>query len=153
MKKTLNYQVGLRWIGNTQPLTNFRYKKTYEVSFKNKPSLQGSADPLFYGNPKLYNPEEMLLAALSSCHMMSFFYLCTQHKITIISYKDITLGTLKMNANGSGQFEEAILQPTIETLEIDKTKIKELFVLAGSYCFIARSCNFNIKHQPKIITS
>lgn len=148
MRNTLLYEIGLNWTGTVHTDKKYRYDKTYELNFKEKPSLQGSADAVFHGDSQLYNPEEMLLSALSSCHMMSFFYLCSVHKLVINSYNDHPIGKLKINPNGSGQFEEVLLQPTIQSDEKNTEKLKELFEQATDYCFIARSCNFKITHQP-----
>lgn len=152
MKTNFLYKIGLEWQGCVDIQKNYRYNKTYELSFENKPKLIGSADPIFHGDATLYNPEEMLLAALSSCHMMSFFYLCGKEKIILKSYKDTPVGKLQMNANGSGQFDEVTLKPIIEIPEnVNVNKITELFSLANEYCFIARSCNFKIKHKPQVL--
>ena len=151
MNNNFLYKIGLKWQGGIDLKKNYRYNKTYELSFNNKPNLIGSADAYFHGDALLYNPEEMLLSALASCHMMSFFYLCSKEKIMIENYKDEPEGKLKMNANGSGQFEVVTLQPVIKVnINNDLEKIEELFTLANEYCFIARSCNFKIIHNPKI---
>lgn len=150
MRNLHEYEIGLSWIGDVNLEKNYRYNKTYELSFKNKPNMVGSADPMFHGNPNLYNPEEMLLSALASCHMMSFFYLCGKEKIKINSYQDKPIGKLKTNPNGSGQFEEVTLHPIIKTDDKNLKKIEGLFIQANDYCFIARSCNFTIKHKPLI---
>lgn len=152
MQSKHTYKIGLVWQGGVAIEKRYRYHKTYELSFDNKPSLVGSADATFHGDANLYNPEEMLLAALSSCHMMSFFYLCSKEQIILKSYEDNPVGQLQVNANGSGQFSEVLLQPTIIIGAVDqKEMIKDLFSKAHDYCFIARSCNFSIKHQPKIV--
>jgi len=150
MKKLHEYKIGLTWIGSVNVAKNYRYLKTYELDFENKPNIKGSADPTFHGDRNLYNPEEMLLSALSSCYMMSFFYLCSQHKILIDHYTDKPTGTVKINPNGSGQFDNVILQPVISTSYKDTTLLTELFSKAKDYCFIARSCNFIIHHNPTI---
>ncbi|MGY6649987.1 OsmC family protein [Wenyingzhuangia sp. IMCC45574] len=151
MKHSYSYQIGLTWLGGINIEKRYRYNKTYELHFKNKPSITGSADATFHGNAELYNPEEILLAALSSCHMMSFFYLCGKEKISIKSYKDQPTGMLEINPNGSGQFKEVMLQPEIVVNSSEEIKkIQDLFSKANEYCFIARSCNFKIIHQPTI---
>ena len=153
MRNLHKYKIGLSWIGSVNIHKKYRYDKTYELSFENKPKITGSADATFHGNMDLYNPEELLLSALASCHMMSFFYLCSQHKISIESYEDTPIGSLKTNPNGSGQFEEVLLQPIIKTSYTDISKLETLFSEASEYCFIARSCNFKIKHQPTIFSN
>lgn len=149
MNNTHIYKINLEWLGKLTISKRFKYDKTYQINFKNKPSITGSADPVFHGNADLYNPEEMLISALASCHMMSFFYLCSVHKIKIESYQDTPEGTLKINPNGSGQFEQVTLKPQIITNE-EKNKVQELFIKAKEYCFIARSCNFQILLEPSI---
>lgn len=153
MNRELKYNIGLSWLGGVNKDKNYRYDKTYELSFKNKPSIKGSADVVFHGDKNLYNPEEMLLAALSSCHMMSFFYLCGINKIEIKSYVDSPQGFLEINTNGSGQFKNVVLEPTIILSEKeDLVKMATLFKQASDYCFIARSCNFEIAHLPNFRT-
>ncbi|MDO6803415.1 OsmC family protein [Wenyingzhuangia sp. 1_MG-2023] len=150
MRNTHKYKIGLLWQGAIDLNKNYRYSKTYQLSFENKPAIIGSADATFHGDANLYNPEELLLSALASCHMMSFFYLCSKEKIKIESYQDEPIGFLKVNTNGSGQFEEVVLQPSIKTGEENLKKVVLLFEQANEYCFIARSCNFKIKYVPKI---
>ncbi|ANW96756.1 hypothetical protein AXE80_10925 [Wenyingzhuangia fucanilytica] len=146
------YKIGLEWKGKlvTDHRNRLRYERIYELSFKNKPNLMGSADATFHGDDTLYNPEEMLLSALSSCYMMSFFYLCALKNIEIANYSDTPIGIVKVNPNGSGQFEEVTLQPSISIKTEDAQEIELVFNEAHNYCFIARSCNFNIKHAPRI---
>ncbi|NJB82823.1 OsmC family protein [Wenyingzhuangia aestuarii] len=150
MRNLHEYHISLTWKGSINIAKNYRYDKTYELSFKNKPNLTGSADATFHGDKTLYNPEEMLLSALASCYMMSFFYLCSQYQIVIDSYIDNPVGKVKVNPNGSGQFEIVTLQPVITTTHKDMLVVEELFSQANDYCFIARSCNFIIKHNPTI---
>lgn len=152
MRNEHTYKIGLEWKGKlaTDKRNRLRYERIYELSFDNKPNLMGSADATFHGDDTLYNPEEMLLSALSSCYMMSFFYLCGLKNIKIASYSDEPIGILKVNPNGSGQFEEVTLQPTICIKHKDAKEIEVIFNEAHNYCFIARSCNFNINHNPRI---
>ncbi len=151
MKNSHHYTIDLLWKGSVTIDKRFKYDKTYQINFiNNKPSITGSADPVFHGNAALYNPEELLLSALASCHMMSFFYLCSVHKLEIESYHDQPKGTLTINPNGSGQFKSVVLQPTIVAKHTQKNTIHELFLKAKEYCFIARSCNFNIILKPEI---
>ena len=146
------YKIGLEWKGKliTDTKKKLRYERLYELSFNNKPNLLGSADATFHGDDTLYNPEEMLLSALSSCYMMSFFYLCGLKNIKIKSYSDNPFGIVKVNPNGSGQFKEVTLQPSITIKACDVHETEQALINAHDYCFIARSCNFNILHSPII---
>lgn len=146
------YKIGLTWKGKltTDKRSKLKYERIYELNFKDKPNLIGSADATFHGDDSLYNPEEMLLSALSSCYMMSFFYLCSLKNIEIANYSDTPIGIVKVNPNGSGQFKEVTLQPSIAIKSCHAQEIEHTFKKAHDYCFIARSCNFNINHIPKI---
>ncbi|MGY5352618.1 OsmC family protein [Wenyingzhuangia sp. IMCC45533] len=152
MSNIHKYKVDLLWKGSVVTNKRFKYDKTYQIDFtNNKPSIIGSADAVFHGNADLYNPEEMLLSALSSCHMMSFFYLCSINQTEISGYRDSPEGILKVNANGSGQFESVTLQPTITCKNGEIDLIQELFFKAKEYCFIARSCNFDVILKPNFL--
>ena len=146
------YKIGLEWKGQStiDKRNKLRYERLYEVSFENKTSLLGSADASFHGDNSLYNPEEMLLSALSSCYMMSFFYLCGLKNIEVANYSDAPIGIVKVNPNGSGQFEKVTLQPSISIKYCDTKAVEQAFAEAHEYCFIARSCNFKMIHRPKI---
>ena len=150
MKKEHKYTLSLNWLGD--PFNNSVYNdRKYKISIEGKPSFIGSADESFFGNNALYNPEDLLLASLSSCHMMSYFYVCRKNGIKISSYVDQPEGFLKVNKDGSGQFEKVILKPRIEIREGDKEKAKGLHNSAGKLCFIANSCAFSIEYLPQII--
>ncbi|MEN8765717.1 OsmC family protein [Wenyingzhuangia sp.] len=152
MKNEHAYNIKLVWKGITtiDKRNHLKYTRIYELSFDNKPNLMGSADAMFHGDKTLYNPEEMLLSALSACYMMSFFYLCGLKNIKIKSYTDTPTGLVKVNPNGSGQFENVSLQPKISIQSCDAKKVEEALAEAHDYCFIARSCNFKITHHSKI---
>lgn len=150
MKKEHKYTLSLNWLGD--PFNNsVSNDRKYKVSIEGKPSFIGSADQSFFGDNTFYNPEDLLLASLSSCHMMSYFYICRKNGINISSYVDQPEGFLKVNKDGSGQFEKVILKPRIEIIEGDKENAEKLHVTAGKLCFIANSCVFKIEYSPQII--
>ena len=91
MKDRHLYHLNLIWTGEPN---NSKKERLYQVNIEGKPSLSGSADKIFHGDANLYNPEDMLLSSLSACHMMSYFYVCKQHKIEITAYQDNPVGTL-----------------------------------------------------------
>jgi organic hydroperoxide reductase OsmC/OhrA len=117
-----------------------------------KPTLLASSDPAFRGDPGRYNPEELLVASLSSCHMLSYLHLCAVNKIVVIDYQDEATGTMNEDANGSAAFVEVTLHPQV-TVEADSDKAKALSLHeeAHRYCFIANSVNFPVKHVAQII--
>lgn len=150
MKNLHKYTLLLNWLGD--PLQNtISNDRTYSVSIEGKPVLTGSADSAFFGDNSLYNPEDLLLSALSACHMMSYFYVCRKHGIQISSYRDNPEGFLKINTDGSGQFEKVTLKPSIGIKSGDEEKAYGLHTEAGKLCFIANSCAFPIDYEPVII--
>lgn len=146
------FKVALNWI-KKEPSTDRTirfYSKTHHISIEGKPALEVSAAKAFKGDPNLYNPEDLLLSSLTSCHMMSYLYCCTQHKIEVISYTDHSEATLIVNADGSGKIVQVDLFP--EVVIADKTQINlaiSLHKKANELCFIANSCNFPVSHQAK----
>ncbi|MFB9054551.1 OsmC family protein [Formosa undariae] len=127
--------------------------KTHHVYLENGKEIQVSAAKPFKGDATKYNPEELLMAALSSCHFMSYIYVCEQANISILKYEDTVEGFLKLNDDGSGAFTKIILNPKVTVKTIDQIELAEsLHQKAGSLCFIANSCAFDIEYKPELIT-
>jgi organic hydroperoxide reductase OsmC/OhrA len=148
MKNTHLYTLDLKWIGNSQ-INSIKNDRLYEIAIPGKASFKGSADQTFHGDATLLNPEDMLLSALSSCHMMSYFYVCRQNNLEITSYQDQPLGTLQVNPNGSGQFNKVILKPFVIIKAASNLELAiSLHSKAKSLCFIGNSCNFLIEVEP-----
>jgi organic hydroperoxide reductase OsmC/OhrA len=125
------------------------YTKSHTVTIDDKAVLYVSAAKAFKGDPALYNPEDLLLSSVISCHMMSYLYVCKQNGIDVLSYTDEAKATLEVLANGSGRFIEIKLNPKVRIS--NKEKIAEALGLhkkANQLCFIANSCNFPILHFP-----
>ncbi|HEU0125790.1 MAG TPA: OsmC family protein, partial [Flavobacterium sp.] len=89
------------------------YGKSHQIQIEGKPVLGISAAKAFKGDPELYNPEDLLLSSLVSCHMMSYLYVCAQNGIEVISYKDNAEADLEVSHNGSGRFTEIRLYPKV----------------------------------------
>ena len=111
MSTTHNYALKLRWTGAAKgPTENYaRFSREYRIDIPGKPPITGSADPTFHGDPALANPEDLLLAALSACHMLSYLAVCALGKIKVISYEDSASGTLAEIAPQRSAFTEATL--------------------------------------------
>jgi organic hydroperoxide reductase OsmC/OhrA len=141
------FRVQTQWSSNDV----FSNAKTHSVSIENKQNLIVSAAKVFKGDETKYNPEDLFLSALSSCHMMSYMYLCEKHHITLVDYSDQTVGTLVVKADGSGSFTEITINPTVTILESDKLDLAlRLHTEANRLCFIANSCSVPIQHKPII---
>ncbi|WP_119788851.1 OsmC family protein [Flavobacterium anhuiense] len=124
------------------------YSKTHQIKIEGKPVLDVSAAKAFKGDPELYNPEDLLLSSLVSCHMMSYLYVCSQNGIEVLEYSDNAEATLEVNPDGSGRFIEAKLYPKVKISSSDKIELAlELHQKANELCFIANSCNFPVLHH------
>ena len=151
--KTHTYQVDLEWTGNAGAGTKTyqSYNREHVIRVKGKPELLCSSDPAFRGDPARHNPEEMLVMALSSCHMLWYFHVCMDAGVIVTRYEDAAIGYLDENADGSGQFREVILKPKVQVAKLSMLeKALALHEKANSMCFISRSCNFPVKHEPEV---
>lgn len=146
------YEATLEWTGATAgPTTTYQsYSREFRVAFPGKPSLTGSADATFLGDPRLHNPEDLLLAALSACHMLSYLALCAREKIAVRSYRDEAVGTMAIK-DGKMRFISVLLRPHVTITDLDKMeRAKALHTRAHDECFIANSVNFPIGNDPAV---
>jgi organic hydroperoxide reductase OsmC/OhrA len=145
------YQSTVAWTGNKGTGTNnYRsYERSHTISIDGKPDILCSSDAAFRGEKNKHNPEDLMVAALSGCHMLWYLHLCADHGIIITHYSDNATGTMDENADGSGQFSEVTLRPEVVVKEHSMIeKANALHHDAHQMCFIARSVNFTVNHQP-----
>jgi len=156
MSRTHSYQSSLIWTGNTGHGTSGyqNYARDYTIQINGKVDIAGSADAAFRGDASKHNPEELLLMALSSCHMLWYLHLCADAGVIVTAYQDQAEGTMLEQANGMGKFSEVILHPRVTVKDKSMLEMAEsLHAKAHAYCFIANSVNFPVKHLPIIETS
>jgi organic hydroperoxide reductase OsmC/OhrA len=152
MKGQHNYSATVKWTGNKgKGTSNYKeFERSHIVSIDNKPDILCSSDPAFLGDKTKYNPEELLLASLSSCHMLWYLHLCSESNIIETKYLDNAIGTMIEKPNGSGYFLEATLNPIVRVTENSMIeKAIELHKKANELCFIANSVNFKVFHNPE----
>jgi organic hydroperoxide reductase OsmC/OhrA len=148
--KEHSYLTNLQWTGNTGKGTEtYRgYERSHQISVNGKQMIEASSDPSFRGDKTKYNPEEMFVASLSSCHMLWFLHLCSDASVIVLEYSDTAVGKMLESDDGNGRFSEVILHPVVKVKEewmIEK--IDSIHAKANAFCFIANSCNFPIKHE------
>lgn len=149
--KTHYYQLQLKWTGNLGKGTSSysAYLRDHELTSAGKPTIQGSSDPAFRGDSTRYNPEELLVASLSSCHMLWFLHLCADSGIVVTSYEDAPEGTMTETPNGGGHFTEVMLKPSVAITDVNRAhELEGIHEKAHGLCFIANSVNFPVKCQP-----
>ncbi|MGA2378131.1 MAG: OsmC family protein [Spirochaetia bacterium] len=147
------YQSQLVWEGNLGDGTSTYqgYGRQWRVQIDGKPDFVGTADPTFRGERDKYNPEELLIVSLSSCHMLTYLALCAQSRICVMSYSDEASGVMKTTPDGGGRFESVTLRPKVRIADESKQALAtELHEKAQSFCFIASSVNFPVRHAPVV---
>ena len=161
------YALTVRWTGNLgEGTASYRgYSRDHDVEIPGLPVLRGSADPSFRGDRTRYNPEQLLLAALAQCHMLSFLHVAVKHGVVVSAYEDHAEGLMRTNRDGSGQFESVTLKPRVTVAAAVPGEpgpgqpadggaleelLEELHAEANRLCFIARSVNFPVLHEPAV---
>ena len=146
-----NFAVNLEWQSKGKSFTYAEYSREYTIKANNKPTLTGTAAPEYKGTEHDYNPEEMLVMALSSCQMLSYLALAANAKIEVLAYEDNADGSLEKHGV-SMKFKEVTLRPKITISgESDKEKALALNEKAHHICFIGNSVNFTVKIEPEIV--
>lgn len=148
-----DYRLTLRWDGDPTigTASYATYSRQYRIEIDGKPPLAGSADPQFRGDPALHNPEELFVAAIASCHMLSYLALCARSGIRVTSYVDDAHGRLLTHEGGGGRIERVTLRPRVEVAEAaEVARAIELHREAHERCFIANSCSVPIDCDPVV---
>jgi organic hydroperoxide reductase OsmC/OhrA len=152
--RTHHYEVTLEWTGNTGDGTSgYRsYRRDHTLSAgRAKPPILGSSDPTFRGDHARWNPEELLLAALSACHQLAYLHLCADAGIVVVAYQDRAEGVMEETADGGGHFISATLRPQVTVAAgSDVAKAQELHHAAHEKCFIASSVSFPVHAEPRV---
>jgi organic hydroperoxide reductase OsmC/OhrA len=154
MNKEHKYKSTVKWTGNSgQGTANYRaYSRDYTISAESKPDIPGSSDPSFLGDKEKYNPEDMLVASLSACHMLWYLHLCAEAGIIVTDYIDNAVGTMEVAESGTGKFKVVTLNPTVSIRTKSMVdKAGQLHQRAHELCYIARSVNFPVVHKPIIV--
>jgi organic hydroperoxide reductase OsmC/OhrA len=149
-----SYKIQIDWTGNDGAGTSSyqSYRRDHTISSTRKPLIQGSSDPAFRGDPTRYNPEELLVASLSSCHMLWYLHLCSAKCVKVLEYRDDAHGVMEEAAGGSGAFTSVRLHPKVRISDAaDGPLALALHEEAHRMCFIARSVNFPVTVAPELI--
>lgn len=151
VRRRHRYAVTVTWTGNRGTGTSgYRdYSRDHELRAGDKPVLAGSSDRTFRGDPARWNPEELLVAALSQCHMLAYLHLSADARIVVTAYADAAEGTMAEHPDGSGEFTEVVLRPRVTLADPSRAgEAAGLHERAHELCFIARSVNFPVRCEP-----
>jgi len=147
------FECRLVWTGGSHgPTAAYDgYDRGYRVDVEGKPPLHGSAAPAFRGDGALHNPEDLLMAALSACHCLSYLALAARAKVLVLGYEDRATGTMS-TIDGKIRFREVILHPKVWVARgTDLARARAMHHDAHEECFIASSVNFPVENQPEIL--
>ncbi|QTV79520.1 OsmC family protein [Microbacterium sp. NIBRBAC000506063] len=148
-----HYALTTTWTGNRGTGTSgYRdYTRDVTVEVAGKPALLASADKPFRGDPSRWNPEDLLVAALSECHLLSYLHACVTAGVVVISYRDEATGLMRETGAGGGAFAEVTLHPQVVVAEESMVVAAEAaHAQANEWCFIANSVNFPVRHEATI---
>jgi organic hydroperoxide reductase OsmC/OhrA len=150
-----HYKLTVKWTGNTGTGTSgyTAFERSHSIIADNKVEITGSSDPAFRGDKTKHNPEDLLLASVSSCHMLWYLHLCAMAGVIVTGYIDNATGIMIETPDGGGKFTAITLYPTVTVTDNSMTeKANELHKKANELCFIANSLNFPVSHKPTCIT-
>lgn len=153
MNKQHHYTTQITWTGNKGTGTSgyTEYERSHTIQAENKVLIEASSDAPFRGDKSLYNPEDLFLSSIASCHMLWYLHLCADNGIIVKSYMDNPHGIMQTFANGSGNFSEITLHPVVEVTEASMVEIAiDLHHSAHQMCFLANSVNFEIFIEPTV---
>jgi len=151
-----SYRLQSVWTGNRGSGTSgYRdYDRSVTISIDGKADLAASSDKPFRGDPAKWNPEDLLLAALSECHLLSYLHACVQAGVVVVAYEDEAIGTMVEDGRGAGAFTEAILRPRVTVADATMVEAAQAaHAQAHEWCFIANSVNFPVRHEATILVA
>lgn len=155
MADSHGYDVSIEWLGNRGSGTSgYRdYGRQLVVRAAGARELAASADPTFHGDADRWNPEELLVAALAQCHMLSYLHMAVRAGVVVTAYTDAAHGTMQQEGLG-GHFTEVLLRPVVTVAEASMVEdARAAHAEAARHCFIASSVNFPVRHEPTILVA
>ncbi len=147
------YRLTTTWTGDRGTGTSgYReYDRDVTLAVEGKPDVLASADKPFRGDPGRWNPEDLLLAALSECHLLSYLHACVTAGVVVTAYTDQAQGTMVEDGKGGGSFTDVLLRPTVTVADASMVEAAAAaHEQAHEWCFIANSVNFPVRHDAVI---
>lgn len=154
-ERTHSYAAEVVWTGNHGPgTTGYRdYGRDHLIQAPGKTAIPGSADPAFRGDGTRWNPEEMLVASLSTCHMLWYLHIAAVAGIVVTDYRDTPSGTMVEDAVRGGWFTAVVLRPRVTIAAGDPARAAALHHDAHAKCYLANSVTFPVTCEPQIVAA
>lgn len=144
------YQATLTWTDERATVDYRGYPRAHEVTAAGCPVLLGSVDRAFRGDATRWNPELLLVAALSECHLLSCLSAYARVGVVVTGYVDSAIQTMAQAGNG-GRFREVVLRPRVQVSEAGMVEwARSPHEQTHADCFIAPSLNFPVRHEPRV---
>lgn len=154
MTRNHTYQVSTTWTGDRGHGTaDYRaYDRSYDTISPGRPLLAGSADPAFRGDPRQWNPELLLVASLSQCHLLWYLHLCAVNDVVVVGYHDAAHGMMSEDHTGAARFTDVLLRPRVTVTHAGMVeRATALHAEANDRCFIAASVSFPVRHEARTV--
>ncbi len=145
-----DFVAGVAWTGNRgEGTAGYRaYDRNWSIVTPGKPTVSCSNDPRLGGDPALHNPEDLLIASLSACHMLWYLHLASVAGIVVMDYRDDPVGHGESMPDGAGRFVGATLRPRIMVQKgADLARAEAIHHEIAEVCFIARSVAFPVRYD------
>lgn len=148
-----DHHAEIAWKRTSADFTYDTYNRGHEMRFKHGAIvLPASSAPAFKGDADRVDPEEVLVAALSSCHMLTFLAICARKRLTVDAYDDDASGVLGKDGEGKFRLAKVVLRPLVRFgtgTDVSAEQLAELHHLSHEDCFIARSVNTDVRVEPR----
>ena len=150
-RKEHRYRSTVVWTGNTgEGTASYKaYERAHVISAAGKADIAGSSDASFRGDASRWNPEDMLVASASTCHMLWYLHLCAVNHVVVLDYRDEPEGLMIEEADGRGAFSRIVLRPHVKlSASSSEEKARELHHQAHRMCFVANSLKCEVTTEP-----
>ncbi len=144
-----SYFIKLSWIREND-FSYETFNRTHDINFSGEQILKSSSAPEYLGEANKANPEEMLAAAVSSCHMLTFLAIASKSGYIVDMYQDRAEAQLHKNEEGKIAITQINLNPSIEfsgAKQPDANQLKSLHEKAHRNCFVANSIKTKVQIQ------
>ena len=149
--KEHRYTALCRWSGSTG-VGYDHYLRAHEMGAPPaEASLKLSGDPVFRGDARLLNPEQLLVMAASSCQLLSFLAVAARKRLDVVEYEDHTEGFMPEDDKPL-RITRIVLHPRIVVKgAVDKVAVEKAVQIGHHECYIANSVKADISVEPEII--
>jgi organic hydroperoxide reductase OsmC/OhrA len=143
------HRVTVAWERTSEDFTYETYSRSHTWEFEGGVTVPASAAPAYRGDPERVDPEEAFVAALSSCHMLTFLALAARKRLVVDAYRDAAVGTLEPNEAGKLAITRVVLRPAVSFREPPSAEVLErMHHRAHEECFIANSVRTDVRVEP-----